>query len=137
MASSSSSFGGAPSTDRILRCVAWALLVISSTVVFGRASEQCELVPYLCPSRFAWVISCGVISALIAMTVLILSCCRLDWLPYAEAMTAVFLTVWWAAGAGVAANFRTVNISPLIVAFVSSFCMLFSLISKKHNIVLV
>lgn len=135
---SSSSYSGnqafSSTKDRIIRMVLWTLLVISSTVVFGRASEQCGLLPVLCPSRFAWVIACGVISAFIGLSLISLNFCHINWFAYAEASIAVFLVLWWAAGAGVAANFRTGGISSLVVTFVSKLSTAFKLQDHDNTV---
>jgi hypothetical protein len=100
-----------------LRNAGYALLALCSGVVFGRASERCDTGPGACPGRYAWIISCGVISALIAVMMLALSCCPFGWLPQLEAPVCVLLLVRWSAGSGVATTTRTVGVTTIVIAF--------------------
>lgn len=97
----------------------YILMVYSSIVVFGNVGEAHNQFVGEDAGRADWIISCGVIStaACIAMVVLWVF---LD--TVAETINIFvsgFLTLWWAAGAGVAAHFDT-NLAFLGFSFVAS-----------------
>lgn len=106
--------------------LALSLVLVGSLTCLGFYAELCDA-RSICSSRFAYLISAGVISTLLAGTALAGLVLRIDALARVTVYLCAFLALWWGVSAGVASSPRTfdggsINIGLLAVwlAFLAS-----------------